>query len=62
MTKKKKDPRGGPGRNQGRKKGVTFTEPTVVMRVPLVLCPEIEKMISEHKKIATQKFNDDLKI
>jgi len=49
MTKKKKDPRGGPGRNQGRKKGVTFTEPTRVIRVPVALFPEIEKMISERK-------------
>jgi hypothetical protein len=48
MTKKKKDPRGGPGRNQGRKKGA-FTEPTRVIRVPVALFPDIEKMVSDRK-------------
>lgn len=44
---KRKDPRGGPGRGQGRKKGVTFKEPTVVMRIPVSKVDAVKKLIGK---------------
>ena len=50
MSKKKKVNRGGPGRGQGRKKGVKITPyDTVTKRIPVPLEKEIDDLITEFK-------------
>lgn len=44
---KKKKTHGGPGRGQGRKPGITFKEPTVVIRVPISKLSAVKKILKK---------------
>lgn len=43
----KKKSHGGKRKGAGRKKGVTFKEPTVVMRIPVSKVAEVKKILSK---------------
>jgi hypothetical protein len=56
MAKAKKiTGRGGAGRGQGRK--LKYSEPTTVIRVPISLLPEIEKLLLKKAKNENNKLS-----
>jgi hypothetical protein len=56
MAKAKKiTGRGGSGRGQGRK--LKYSEPTTVIRVPISLLPEIEKLLLKKAKNENNKLS-----
>lgn len=46
----KKKPHGGKRKGAGRKKGVIFKEPTVVMRIPISKVAAVKRLLASKKK------------
>jgi hypothetical protein len=46
----KKDKHGGTRKGSGRKPGSGTKAPTVVIRIPLAIKPQVDKLIEKHKK------------
>lgn len=45
----KKKPHGGARKGAGRKPGITFKEPTVVMRIPISKVEAVKKLLKKEK-------------